>query len=91
MSNKKYFLDDLTRVASGAIGTIGNVKGEVEAKIKDSIQRLLEDMDYVTREEFEVVKELAQKLKEENVALEAKLENLEQKIDIILNQTDNKA
>ena len=56
MSREKHFIDDLTRVASGAIGAIGNVKGEVESKFKDIIQKFLDDMDYVSREEFEIVR-----------------------------------
>ena len=34
MSREKHFIDDLTRIATGAMGAIGNVKGEVEAKNK---------------------------------------------------------
>ena len=69
MSREKHFIDDLTRVASGAIGAIGNVKGEVESKFKDIIQKFLDDMDYVSREEFEIVRELAQKSMEQNLIL----------------------
>ena len=83
MSSEKYFIDDLTRVASGALGALGNVKGEVEAKFKESIQNFLDEMDYVTREEFEVVREMAQKAREENITLKKKLESLEKKLELI--------
>ncbi len=80
MSREKHFIDDLTRVASGAIGAIGNVKGEVESKFKDIIQKFLDDMDYVSREEFEIVRELAQKSMEQNLIFEKKVKDLEEKI-----------
>ncbi|MBL41982.1 MAG: pyrroline-5-carboxylate reductase [Rhodospirillaceae bacterium] len=80
MSREKHFIDDLTRVASGAIGAIGNVKGEVESKFKDIIQKFLDDMDYVSREEFEIVRELAQKSMEQNLVFEKKVKDLEEKI-----------
>ena len=85
MSREKHFIDDLTRVASGAIGAIGNVKGEVEAKFKETIQRFLDDMDYVPREEFEVVRDMAQKAREQNLMLEEKVRLLEGKIDSLEN------
>ena len=81
MSREKHFIDDLTRVASGAIGAIGNVKGEVEAKFKDTIQHFLDDMDYVPRDEFDVVRDMAQKAREQNLMLEEKIRLLESKID----------
>tara|TARA_Y100000768_G_scaffold326048_1_gene263215 strand:+ start:200 stop:475 length:276 start_codon:yes stop_codon:yes gene_type:complete len=90
MSREKHFIDDLTRVASGAIGAIGNVKGEVEAKFKETIQRFLDDMDYVPREEFEVVRDLAQKAREQNLMLEEKVRLLDKKIESLLEGDFNK-
>lgn len=90
MSSEKHFIDDLTRVASGALGAIGNVKGEVESKIKESIQRFLDEMDYVTTEEFEVTREIAQKVMEENLSLKEQVKSLEKKIESIIKQLDSK-
>ncbi len=90
MSKEKHFIDDLTRVASGAMGAIGNVKGEVEARFKETMQKFLDDMDYVSREEFEVVREMAQKSREENLILEGKIKLLEEKINLISSQKFNK-
>ena len=91
MSSEKHFIDDLTRVASGALGAIGNVKGEVEAKLKESIQNFFDEMDYVTREEFEVIKEMSQKAREENSVLKERLKSMEQKLELMMNQIKQKA
>ena len=69
--------DDLARVASGALNAVGGAREEVEGRIKEQFQRWLGDMDLVTREEFDVVREMAQKAREENDALSARLATLE--------------
>ncbi len=77
MQPNNPIFDDLARVASGALNAVGGVREEVEARIKEQFQRWLGDMDLVTREEFEVVREMAQKAREENEALAAKVKTLE--------------
>ena len=69
--------DDLARVASGALNAVGGVREEVEGRIKEQFQRWLGDMDLVTREEFDVVSDMARKAREENDALSARLAVLE--------------
>lgn len=69
--------DDLARVASGALNAVGGVREEVEGRLKEQFQRWLGDMDLVTREEFDVVRDMAQKAREENDALSARLATLE--------------
>ncbi|MEK9946162.1 MAG: accessory factor UbiK family protein [Alphaproteobacteria bacterium] len=77
MQPNNPIFDDLARVASGALNAVGGVREEVEARIKDQFQRWLADMDLVTREEFEVVREMAQNAREENEMLAAKVKALE--------------
>jgi len=71
------FLDDLARVANGAVGALSGVREEVEALVKQRAERILADMDLVTREEFEAVKEVAAKARLEQEALEARVTALE--------------
>ena len=52
-------LDDLARVAAGAAGAVTGLRDEVEAQMRQRMERILARMDVVTREEFEVVRELA--------------------------------
>jgi len=77
MQPNNPIFDDLARVASGALNAVGGVREEVEARIKEQFQRWLGEMDLVTREEFDVVREMAQKAREENDALAAKVKSLE--------------
>jgi len=77
MQTEKRFLDDLARVANGAMGALSGMRGEVETLVKQRIERFLGDMDLVTREEFEAVKAVAAKAREEQEALEARVAALE--------------
>ncbi|MDD9905575.1 MAG: accessory factor UbiK family protein [Rhodospirillaceae bacterium] len=71
------FLDDLARVANGAVGALSGVREEVEAMVRQRAERLLADMDLVTREEFEAVKAVAAKARLEQEALEDRVATLE--------------
>ena len=71
------FLDDLARVANGAVGALSGVREEVEAMVRQRAERLLTDMDLVTREEFEAVKAVAAKARLEQEALEDRVATLE--------------
>jgi BMFP domain-containing protein YqiC len=71
------FLDDIARLATDAAGAAQGVRREVETVVKTQIERLLRDMDVVTREEFEAVREMALLAREENDKLAARLAALE--------------
>lgn len=71
------FLDDLAKLATGAAGTLHGVRQEVEGMVRQRLERVLDDLDLVTREEFEVVKAMAAAAREENEALKERLEALE--------------
>lgn len=78
------FIDDLARVATGALGTLAGARQEVETRLREQFERFLANMDLVTREEFEVVQAMAVKAREEQetlagrcALLEARLEKLE--------------
>lgn len=71
------FLDDIARLATDAAGAAQGVRREVETVVRTQIERLLRDMDVVTREEFEAVREMALLAREENDKLAARLAALE--------------
>ncbi|CAM5222839.1 hypothetical protein ARD30_18955 [Bosea thiooxidans] len=73
-------LDDIARLATDAAGAAQGVRREVETVVKTQIERLLRDLDVVTREEFEAVREMALIAREENDKLAARLAALEQKL-----------
>ena len=70
-------LDDIARLATDAAGAAQGVRREVETVARTQIERLLRDMDVVTREEFEAVREMALIAREENDKLAARIAALE--------------
>ena len=75
MQKDSKLFEDMARLASGAAGTLMDMKREVEAFVADAVERLIARERFVTREEFEVVKAMAQKAREENEALRKELES----------------
>lgn len=74
------FLDSVAKMMTDAAGAAEGMKREVETMVKAQAERFINSMDVVKREEFEVVKAMAQKAREENDALKAKLAELEAKL-----------
>ena len=73
-------LDDIARLATDAAGAAQGVRREVETVVKTQIERLLRDLDVVTREESEAVREMALIAREETDKLAARLKALEEKL-----------
>ena len=80
MQSQDRFFDDLARVASGAVGAITGVRSEIEARLRDQLERVLAGMDLVSREEFEAVKAMAAKARDEQETLRRQLEALEARL-----------
>ena len=80
MQSQNRFFDDVARVASGAVGAISGVRGEIEARLRDQLERALTGMDVVSREEFEAVKAMAAKAREEQELLLRRVEALEARL-----------
>lgn len=77
MQTQNPFLDDLAKVASGALGVAAGMRAEVEARLRDQFEQVLSRFDLVTREEFEAVKAMAVKAREEQEILAERLAKLE--------------
>jgi BMFP domain-containing protein YqiC len=77
MNTPNRLLDEVARLVTDAAGAAQGVRREVETVVKTQVQRLLADMDVVTREEFEAVREMAIMAREENDKLSARLAALE--------------
>jgi BMFP domain-containing protein YqiC len=71
------FFDDLAKLATNAMGVAQGARAEAETAMKSMMDRWLADRDFVTREEFDAVRAMAQKAREENEALKARLDALE--------------
>lgn len=79
MQTRNKILDDLGQLMTNAMGVAQGAKDEAQNAMKSLMDRWLADRDFVTREEFEAVRLMAQKAREENAALLARLEKLEGK------------
>jgi BMFP domain-containing protein YqiC len=80
MQTQNPLLDDLARVATSALGALTGMRAEVEARIRDQLERVLARMDMVTREEFEAARAMAAKARTEQEALLARLEAIEARL-----------
>ena len=77
MQSKNKFMDDIGQMMTNAMGVAQGAKDEAETAMKSLMDRWLADRDFVTREEFDAVRAMAQKAREENEALKIRLDALE--------------
>ena len=71
--------DDVSKLMTNAMGVAQGAKTEAETAMKGFIDRWMADRDFVSREDFDAVRAMAVKAREENVALEARIAALEGK------------
>jgi BMFP domain-containing protein YqiC len=79
MQTRNKIFDDLSKIMTNAMGVAQGAKDEAENAMKGMMDRWLADRDFVTREEFDAVRAMAQKAREENEALKSRLDVLEAK------------
>lgn len=77
-SNRLF--DEMARLMNDAAGVAEGVRREIQTVVQTQAERILRDMDVVTREEFEAVKEMAAKAREENERLAARLAEVEKQL-----------
>lgn len=82
MQTQNRFLDDLARVATGAMGAVTGMRGEVETRLREQFERILGRMNLVRREEFDAVEAMAARARAVQEALEARVAALEAKLGI---------
>lgn len=78
MQSSNRLLDDLAKVASGAASAVAGVREEIEGLVRQRMERLIADLDLVSRDEFDVAKAMAAKARAEQEKLEQRLKALEQ-------------
>lgn len=74
------FFDELAKLMTNAAGAAQGVRREVDTLVQSQMERVLNNMELVKREEFEAVKAMAAKAREENEALQARIAALEAKL-----------
>ena len=68
MQTRNKFFDDMSQLMTNAMGVAQGAKTEAETAMKGFVDRWLAERDFVTREEFDAVRAMAQKAREENDA-----------------------
>jgi BMFP domain-containing protein YqiC len=77
MQTRNKIMDDISQLMTNAMGVAQGAKEEAETAMKSMMDRWLADRDFVTREEFDAVRAMAQKAREENEALAVRVAALE--------------
>ena len=80
MQTENRLFDDFARMAGGALNVLTGLKTEIEAMVKSQMEAWLSHMNLVTREEFEAVKAMAAKARDEQEGLAARLAELEARL-----------
>ena len=77
MQTTGRLFDDLSKLMTNAAGVAQGMRGEAEQALRSLAERWIAEANLVTREEFEAVRDMAQKAREENAALSARVAALE--------------
>ena len=77
MQARGKIFDDISQLMTNAMGVAQGARDEAETAMKSMMDRWLADREFVTREEFDAVRAMAQKAREENEALKARLDAME--------------
>lgn len=77
MQSRNKIFDDVSQLMTNAMGVAQGAREEAENAMKGMVDRWLADRDFVTREEFDAVRAMAQKAREENEALKARLDAMD--------------
>ena len=77
MQSENRFFDDLAKMVNGVAGTVAGAGREAESAMRERAKEFVGRMDFVSREEFEAVKEMAAKARAEAETLKARLDKLE--------------
>jgi len=79
MQTRNKVLDDISHMFTNAMGVAQGAKDEANTAMKSWFDRWMAERDFVSREEFDAVRAMAQKAREENEALKTRLDALEAK------------
>ena len=71
------FFDEIAKLMNSAAGAAQGVRREVDTLVKAQVERVLNELNVVQREEFEAVKEMAARAREENDRLRARLDEVD--------------
>jgi len=77
--NSRFF-DEMAKFMSNAAGAAQGLRKEIDQMVQTQVERVLNNLNVVRREDFEVVRDMAEKARTENVSLAARIAELEKKL-----------
>ncbi len=80
MQTRNKFMEDMSQLMNNAMGVAQGAKSEAETAMKSMMDRWMADRDFVSRDEFDAVRAMAQKAREENEALKTRIDALEARL-----------
>jgi len=80
MQTENRLLDDLAKMAAGAVGGLSGMKHEIETRLREQVERVLNRMNLVSREEFDVVRAMVAESRNAQEELQARVAALEAKL-----------
>jgi len=80
MTSENPVLDQLAKLLTDAAGAAEGLRSEIDTFLKSRLEKLVGELNVVPREEFEAVKAMVAKAREENEALKTRIEELEKKV-----------
>ncbi len=78
-TNSRFF-DEVSKLMTGAAGAAQGVRKEIDTMVQNQVERVLNNLNIVKREDFDVVKDMAEKARLENSKLETRIAELERKL-----------
>jgi len=81
-SNNSRFFDEMAKFMSNAAGAAQGLRKEIDQMVQTQVERVLNNLNVVRREDFEVVRAMAEKARTENAALSARLAEVEKKMNV---------
>jgi BMFP domain-containing protein YqiC len=76
------FFDEMAKAATGAVSALSGAREQIRNEIKTQINRFIAEMDFVPREDFEIVEAMAVEARLQNGKLEARIVELEKRAGI---------
>ncbi len=80
MQTRNKMLDDLAQLMTNAAGVAQGMRSEAETAMRSLFERWMSEANLVSREEFDAVRDMAVKAREENERLEARIAELEARL-----------
>lgn len=77
--NSSRFFDEIAKMMSNASGVAQGFRREIDTLVQAQVERVLNNLNVVKREEFDVVRDMAEKAREENEKLAGRIAELEQR------------